>query len=373
MFMRALSTQDLNDLLNGACILGSGGGGPLTIGAAMVKDIETFQTPVQLADVTDVPATAQMAVSAYVGSPDAAASGNLNLDVGARAWDILAGFQNTAFSYVLPGEVGAGNSLAPMTVAVRKQIPVVDAAGARRAIPHFLQCTYAGNHIPISPMAIAGPKQQVVLSQMDNSLAEPISRGAIQGVFNDATAVAFWSMTGETMSGAAVAGTTSYAIGLGAALRTALAAGADPVETVLGYLGGMLLFTGTIVSAGSTTQDTLDYGTVTLTDGMGETVTIFNQNENLIAWSNRQAQPLGMGPDLLCYLTTKGQVFSNADFALLPKDAEVALIGVPSIAAMRTPYIIGQFLKALVTTGYAGAYIPIEQLWSSGPKSPSQG
>ncbi len=360
--MRTLSSQDLNDLLNGACILGSGGGGPLTIGAEMIKDILKISNTVQLAEPSEIDGSAQMAVSAYVGSPDASNSADLDFAVGARAFDILADYQKTTLSYVLPGEVGAGNSLAPMTVAVRKGIPVVDAAGARRAIPHFLQCTYASNKIPIEPMVVASATTQVVLSQMPNTLAEPISRGAIQGVFNDITAVAFWSMTGAVMNAAAVPNTTSYAIGLGAALRMALASGDDPVKTVVDYLGGLVLFQGTISDSGSSTKGTVDYGTVTMTNPSGELVTIFNQNENLIAWSNKKDHPLAMGPDLLCYLTTTGQVFSNADFAMLPKNAQVALIGVPSIPAMRSPFIIQQFLKALAVTGYAGNYVPIEKL-----------
>ena len=47
---------------------------------------------------------------------------------------------------------------------------------------------------------------------------------------------------------------------------------------------------------------------------------------------------------------------------MLPKNAQVALIGVPSIPAMRSPFIIQQFLKALAVTGYAGNYVPIEKL-----------
>jgi DUF917 family protein len=93
----------------------------------------------------------------------------------------------------------------------------------------------------------------------------------------------------------------------------------------------------------------------------GSEVTIYNQNENLIAFSNKSYVPLCMGPDLICYLTTKGQVFSNADFKTLPKNARIAVFGVPA-RVMRNPFILNQFAIALAGIGYAGSYIPVEKL-----------
>ncbi len=93
----------------------------------------------------------------------------------------------------------------------------------------------------------------------------------------------------------------------------------------------------------------------------GSEVTIYNQNENLIAFSNKSYVPLCMGPDLICYLTTKGQAFSNADLQTLPKNARIAVFGVPA-RVMRNSFILNQFAIALAGIGYAGAYVPVEKL-----------
>jgi hypothetical protein len=365
--MRQLTEQDLKDLLAGACILGAGGGGPFSIGESVLKDLAALP-PVVLADPSEVQETDRMAVSAFVGSPAQAETAPLDFSAATLAYDLLATTLGVTFTHVLPGEVGAGNSLIPLTVGARKGLPVVDAAGGRRACPGLLMDTYAGNRVPVSPMAIASQSQQVVVSKMDNSVADPVARGVIGGAFNQSAGVAMWSMDGKTMKAAAVGGTTTYALALGATLRRAVGCGRDPVAAVVDFLGGVVLLQGTIASVSEVSRGAFDFGKVTLRSADGTEATIFSQNENLIAWGNRRSQPLAMAPDLICFLTSEGQVFSNADFSMLPKNAEVAVIGQPSIPQMRTPFIIDQFMKAVAATGYGGPYVEIEKLnpWPGG-------
>src|SRR5216683_2543927 len=115
-----LTIQQLNYVLNGACIMGSGGGGPYTVGQQVLKYIGN--RPVYLVPTASVPDNLSMAVSAFVGSPDAAANQALDFSVAATAFTALSNAVGKPFSYVLPGEVGAGNSLIPMAVAVDKGI-----------------------------------------------------------------------------------------------------------------------------------------------------------------------------------------------------------------------------------------------------------
>src|SRR6266446_9111795 len=105
----ALTTQQLKYILDGSCIMGSGGGGPYTVGQQVLKYIGS--RPVNLVSAVSVPDTSSMAVSAFVGSPDAAANQALDFSVAATAFNALSRTVNLTFSYVLPGEVGAANSL----------------------------------------------------------------------------------------------------------------------------------------------------------------------------------------------------------------------------------------------------------------------
>lgn len=356
-----LTTQQLGYILNGACIMGSGGGGPYSVGQEVLKYIGS--RPVKLTTPADVPDNSSTAVSAFVGSPDAAANQVLDFSVAATAFNALSKAVNTPFASVLPGEVGAGNSLIPMAVAVDNNIPVIDAAGARRAIPGFLMVTYAADGIPASPMILADKNNQVTVS-CDNSIADPVTRGVISGnIFPEDAGIAFWSMSGKTMKSSALGGTTTQAMLIGAALANAIATGQDPVLAVRQQLEtpNFVLCTGTIKSSSEATSGGFDFGTVVIAADDESEVTIYNQNENLIAFSNKSYVPLAMGPDLICYLTTAGQAFSNADLASVPQGQKIAVIGSPA-RQMRVPFILNQFRIALAGLGYAGSYVPVEKL-----------
>jgi DUF917 family protein len=363
-----LTKEQLGYILNGACFLGSGGGGPYAVGQQLLKYIGT--RPVNLVQPSQVPASSSMAVSAFVGSPDAAANQQLNFAVAAEAYQALAKRANATFQCVLPGEVGAGNSLVPMAVAADLKLPVVDGAGACRAIPGLLMCTYAAAQIPITPMVLASSATQVS-AECPNAVADPVVRGIISGgVFQEDAGIAFWKMNATQMQGSVVGGTTSLALKIGQTLAQAIKSGQNPVEAVRKVLPqpNYLLCTGTILSSSETTSGGFDFGTVVIKANDGSKVTLYNQNENLIAFRNNSSEPLAIGPDMLCYLTTSGQPFSNADFGSIPKNQKVALIGVAA-TPMRKPLIIEQFLKALAGLGYAGSYVPIEKLQPQSTKA----
>jgi DUF917 family protein len=358
-----LSVQQLNYILNGATIMGSGGGGPYSVGQQVLQYIGT--RPVRLVPASLVPDNYYTAVSAFVGSPDAAANQVLDFSVAATAFNALSQIVGFYFPCVLPGEVGAVNSLIPMAVAADNKVAVVDAAGAPRAIPGFLMVSYAAAGIPAAPMILADKNNQVTLN-CANPIADPVTRGVISGgVFPEDAGIAFWSMNGKTLNtpGVAVTGTTTQALTIGQALANAIGSGQDPVLAVMQNMEkpNFVLCTGTIKNSSEATSGGFDFGTVVIAADDGSEVTIYNQNENLIAFSNKSYVPLAMGPDLICYLTTKGQVFSNADLDTLAPGTKVAVIGVPA-RIMRVPFILNQFAIALAGIGYAGSYVPIEKL-----------
>jgi DUF917 family protein len=365
---QSLTIKQLNYILDGACIMGSGGGGPYTVGKKVLQYIGSKyigDRAVNLVPAVSVPDNLSMAVSAFVGSPDAAANQVLDFSVAATAFNALSKAVNTPFAYVLPGEVGAGNSLIPMAVAIDNNIPVVDCAGAPRAIPGFLMVSYAAAGIPASPLVLADKNNQVTVN-CANAIADPVTRGVISGnVFPEDAGIAFWTMNGKTLNtlGNAVKGTTSQAMVIGQALANAIGSGQDPVLAVMQNMEkpNFVLCTGTIKNQTEATSGGFDFGTVVIAADDGSEVTIYNQNENLIVFSNKSYVPLCMGPDLICYLTTKGQVFSNADLDTLPKGARVAVFGVPA-RVMRSPFILNQFGIALAGIGYAGSYVPVEKL-----------
>jgi uncharacterized protein len=362
---RTLDARDLDDILVGACILGCGGGGPLVLGQELAKDVVKLGIPPlrAVADVGDDDATA---VSAAAGSPTAAATGAFPYQVATTAFRALASRRGAPFDCVLPGELGAGNSFIPMLVAAQCGLPLVDAAGARRAMTTLQEATYAAAGLPTSPVVLADEDTTITFSAPGAAQADQVMRAVMSsGTFPDFAGVAFWAMDGRAMKGAAIPGTLSYALGLGQALRKARTARKDAVKAVCAYLRGKELFRGKISATAEAPGGGFDVGRTALTSDDGKTTcTVYNQNENLIAWRSDRSTPLGMGPDLLCWLTADGQPFSNAtpDVQQFAAGKEIVLIGAPSAPQSRVPSIIGAYLSLLLPMGYGGGYVPIEDL-----------
>ena len=361
---KTLSKTDLQDILNGACILSSGGGGPYAIGEQIISQLKQ---PVRLISPADVDDAATMAIAAAVGSPDAAGAAPFPMTIAPLAFDALNALHKPTtgkdFDYVLPGEVGSGNTFIPMTVAAGKGIPIVDAAGARRSVPTLTTSTYNNPKASIAPIVVASPQSTVSFTAQDAARAEGPLRSIISaGGFGQFAGVAFWAMTGKVMKAIAVHNTTTYAMQLGQVLRKALAkiGKQDPVNAVCEFLGGRVVIIGELANPSESTAGGFDTGAVTITTAdQSRKVWIYNQNENLIAWDEQRDTPIGMAPDLLCYLTTDGIPFTNADLSRA-KGKQVALIAAPSDAALRQPAMIAAFQAVLQGLGYAGPYIPIE-------------
>ncbi|MBK9106367.1 MAG: DUF917 domain-containing protein [Saprospiraceae bacterium] len=363
--MTTLSHDDLKRLLDGATILGSGGGGPKSIGEQFLKYL-LKQPPVSVIDPKELTKDQWVAVGAGVGSPLAAAN-NFPTDVPKMAFQSLEktlSQQNPPINLmgVLPGEIGAGNTFVPLAIASQLKLPIVDASGARRAIPSLTQCTYA--HLPISPIVLANKTTDVSFSADNAAEAEPIMRAIISsGTFTEDAGIAFWNMNGVTVQQNAVVNTLTYALELGKVLYSALQAKQDPVKAVVKYLKGYILFKGEIVDTTESTEGGFDFGTVVLRDKKKNIMTIYNQNENLIGWVSNKMHPVAIAPDLISYLTTDGITFSNADLGLA-QGKEVVVIGSPSTAQLRSPAIMPAWTAALTSLGYAGQYVPIEEIWA---------
>ncbi|HEX5618623.1 MAG TPA: DUF917 family protein, partial [Solirubrobacteraceae bacterium] len=173
---RTLSATDLEDLVNGACLFGAGGGGPFSLGESLAKQIVSHGAPVVLASVSSMTAADSCCVSAGVGSPDAAASG-FPFDAAAHAFDALGRVRGSAVTHVMPAELGAANSILPMTVAALRGIPILDAAGSFRAVPEIEQSTFATRGAPIGTVVLANADQEVYFPGTDPPTVDATMRG----------------------------------------------------------------------------------------------------------------------------------------------------------------------------------------------------
>jgi uncharacterized protein len=353
--LTTLTRTDLNDILCGATLLGSGGGGPVWMGQKLIEQLS--DSTITLIDPAEVDDEGMMGVVSFFGVPQILQQ-QTSLNYGAitnTAFQALAQAKSTVFQYVLPLETGGGNSFIPMTAAALNGIPIVDGDGAGRAIPSPAVCTLAV--LPISPVVMARSSDEIITLIASNiQMAVSALLGTITSItdFTLGTGLAMWAVSGAQMKPVVVSGTISRALSVGRAIR--LAQG-DPVEAAVNATGGKLLFVGTVKSINIPPSFSL--GTTVFTDGTTD-VTVFSMPDNMLAWSSKYPAPITMAPDSICYMTPDGQTLSITELQALPPGQEVAILSVPAAQALRTSPFLDMYMGLLKSAGYGGPYVPVD-------------
>jgi DUF917 family protein len=374
MATQTLSKTDLRDILNGAVILGNGGGGPMSSGQALLKQVLSSPNPVRTVDpYEDVADQDTMAGVFFHSTVDQAPAARMDVDSAVHAFNALNEIERNAsgrdFAYVLPLEVGAATLLF-LAVAARLNLPVIDGDSAGHAINSLIWSSFAipEYKLPLAPIALSNGRQSISLASPDLNTASNSMWAAIGGPpLNGDAGMAFWAMDGKGMKPAIVPHTLTAARLLGKALRDALRAHRDPVQAVVDHLKGYLLFRGHIAGFTPQPNDIATGSLVVQSKDSTRTARVYNTRENMILYTSDQPEPAVMGPDLICYLTADGKPFTNEDLAAMPNygvGTEMALIGVEAGDKCRNPFIVNAYLQALQNMAYAGPYVPIEQLWA---------
>lgn len=367
---KMLSKDDLMDVANGAGFMGSGGGGPLTTGINLVKSLPEG-AQIELVNVDEVDDGRLTAIVADMGAPNAMLKIK-TADSMVAAFKELRSFcksNGKILGHCLPVEVGGENTIVPLVVAHHLGLPCVDADGAGRAVPSLTQTTMYGAGVDPDPAYLAnGAGEAIGIRAKQTTRVEFLARPILEDGFDEQAGLAMWPMNYETLKKAApILGNIEVARQLGKRIR--LSAG-DYVRVVRDFFyergrGGYLMFRGTLKDYKVSTAGGFDLGIATFHDEKSnKTVRTYSQNENLMAWCDECTAPLATAPDSICYLTTDGQPFSNADIkAMNLIDAEVAIIGLIADRELRTNTKIQEsFQTAIQTLGYAGPYIPIEEI-----------
>jgi uncharacterized protein len=353
-----LDSTDLQDILNGSCIVGCGGGGPYDVGRALVDLLHP--NTVQLVDLNDVRDDEQAVVVGVVGAMDLrvrSVTPTVTIRPSLFTGALQGGRQTPgvgggkSISYVVPFEIGAGNSFVPMVVAAALGLRVVDASGVDRAVPVLAASALASHGVPVSPIVLADEAHDVTLQAKNAVDADRKVNRAITGARSTFPAgyatIAAWSMSGAALKSAAMPATLTRARLLGRALREARARGDDPVRTVQAFLSGKIECIGKVgVNIDQAARKRFDEGVVPIETPQG-LFTVYKANENLVL-ANPHGQPVVCAPDLICYLRTNGDPLTNAelrDVIYGGRPAEVAVISAPANPELRDPSIVRAFQR----------------------------
>ncbi|MBD1912000.1 MULTISPECIES: DUF917 family protein [unclassified Leptolyngbya] len=381
--------QSLQDLLDGAAFLSVGGGGPKSMGRDMLGTLDPSQV-IPMVGVDQVGDDQWVVMSAYLGSPIAAAnlkSPSFNsLERCIRALEKSAG---VSVSFVVPGEIGAVNSIAPILAACDLGVPVVDADGCGRAVPLIAATTFGLQNELIQRGGAAIANDANDPTQYQSAVFQACTTSQIQtnaiavigsSAYGLLGAIATWLMKGSELKKFAVPGGLSNAIAVGAAIRQSQGNYLQDVQQALKTAGLKSRVLGGApmkpLKMAVATQQGHDHATLTLqVSGSEEIVTVYMVNENILAYSSKLSQPVIMAPDMLAWLGLDGSTFDNSELAAKIQTGEAGElyaigieatqpIGAPSqahrIAFRDDPGILKVMQAMMEDLGYAGSYVKFQ-------------
>jgi DUF917 family protein len=371
-----LSTeQDVDDLLRGLVLFGTGGGGHPRVGRRYLMRHIQDGRPLRLTDLSEVPdnawtcsvfgmgsvaphpplSDAERAQLGYVGEPVECPM--------VEAVRELSEYTGKDIHALVSFEPGAVATSGPLDVATRMGIRMVDADYCGRAVPKLSQTMVAIAGHTLWPAAICDSwGNSLVLKRAPSSeMAETIGK-LLSTVTKrpDAFAIcahAGFLLPGHLMKQMVVPGTLSRAYAVGAAIRAARQAGDDPISAAARALDGWVIFSGKIVRWEWESRDGYMFGTNHISGEQrfaGHSLRLWLQNENHIAWLDDV--PYVTSPDLIMVTNAEtGEPCVNTDLA---EGLRVAVVGTRADARYRTAE--GLAAMGPAHYGYAIPYQPIE-------------
>ncbi len=353
-----LSKRDVEDLVVGAAILGTGGGGDPYIGKLMVLQELERGKRVEIVGVDEVDNDSFIVPVAAMGTPVVLVEKIPSGKEALFSLNLLEKYFNKKVEFISPIEAGGVNSTIPLVVGAERGLPVIDADGMGRAFPELQMVTFHLYGIKATPMAISDERgNAAILDTIDNYWAERIAR-VITVRYGGSAWIAIYPTFGKPYKEAAVRGSISLAIEIGRTLREAKAGGKNPIDALLDLVHGFELFRGKIIDVqrfniggfarGEAVIDGLD-------DYKGSRLTIRFQNENLVAI--RDDDIIASVPDLITVLDIEtGRPITTER---LRYGLRVLVIGIPCNEKWRTPK--GLEVVGPKYFGYDIEYVPIER------------
>jgi len=365
--------QDCENFIKGCLFMATGGGGGLDWGRRVFRDALQEGLPIGWVDVSEIPDDALTVTPYSMGSIAPMSEETLNEierlglkdKFGDRAIEEavkeLGNYLGKPVGCIVAGELGAGNTPAPLVVGARLGIPVVDGDYAGRAIPEEMQGTpylYGKHSWPFASVDKWG-NVTIVKYTVSPHLLERIGKMLAVAAFGNTT-LAATPLIGKEMKQVIIPGTLSMCLKIGTEMHRAKEQGRDQIDAALQVTGGWRLFEGVVTKKEWEDRGGYMYGTTTL-EGSGEyagqVLKVWFKNENHVTWLNDK--PWVCSPDIVSLIDkATGEGFCNAS---IKAGDQAVVIGIKGLEAFRTRFGLDESSGPRYY-GFDIEYIPIEVL-----------
>lgn len=362
-----LTQQAIEDLAVGCAFLGSGGGGDPHYSLLELSGLIEQQggdINIKVISTSELADDDLVAPCGWIGAPTVSLE---KLPSGKEALAGLAVLEKTVgrkVNAIFPVEIGGSNGLAPLILAAKTGLPVVDCDGMGRAFPESQMVVFNVQGVSASPAVLTDAKgNSFVIDTVDNLTEELVARAstvALGGICH----LFEYIQSGKQTKNFAIDGTLSIAVQIGRSIRKAKEQGDDPFTALInvmqschlyGFCG--ILFDGKVMDLQRETKQGFSVGHVTIEsfDGKNQMQIEF-QNENLIA--RIDGKVFATVPDIITVMDREtAQTITTEQ---IKYGQRVKVLGVSSPAVLRTP----NALKILgpEAFGMSDEYAAIEQL-----------
>ncbi|HHY77303.1 MAG TPA: DUF917 domain-containing protein [Clostridiales bacterium] len=368
-----LDKNDVDALLIGLGIYGTGGGGDPEWGRKIIENDFSKGRVYEIVDPEDVEDDAFVCSGGIMGSVKALEY--MSYDEIVESWEkefiLMKAFKEMEkikgrkIDYIIPFEAGGLNTPVIMTLAARMGIPVINADAVGRSAPETQMTSFVGYGISLNPMPLVDHKGNtiVVMSANELTYADEIGRFVVTkggGMGGNA----HYAMSGAELKKSCIPGAISNSIRVGKLILEAQRKGIDPVDEFVEKENGLKLFEGVVTEVVGEDKGGFYLTNVTLDgtkDYTNKKAKLVIKNEVMAVWIDGKIKSIF--PDLVCMLYTESGIgVMSSD---IKEGMKISLVGFPCHERLR------YCLKTEAgKTAFGGArygypeleYIPIEQL-----------
>lgn len=338
-----VTAEDARDIALGAAVLGAGGGGnpylaELRLGMELARGRAVVVWP-----LTAVRDDEQGCGMSGMGAPTVGIEKLPRGDEMIEAVRALERHTGRKVDWLVVGEIGGGNAIAPLVAAAHSGLPVIDCDPMGRAFPELQMDTFMIGGVKPYPFALHDAHGNTVVFDRvtDAKAAERLGR-AVTTAMGASAALALPWITGAELRRTAIPGTLSLARDIGRAMRRARERHEDPIAALGRVVPLARLFHGKVVDVDRRVTGGFARGSVRLSgldEDAGDALVVELQNEYLVAWRERAGsgarEVAATTPDIIALLDD--ETGEPATTEVLRYGLRLVAVGIPAPRQLKTP------------------------------------
>lgn len=368
-----LTHDDIEPLLEGLAILGTGGGGNPAWGRMILENDVARDRTWNIVPLESVPDDWTIVCGGIMGSVKALEA--IGFDKVLEGWETdcpllrvtryMEQLLGRRIDAMVPFEAGGLNSPIVLTLAARAGIAAIDGDALGRSAPETQMTSWHGHGVELTPMPLADSLGNIVVvsravepTYVDEVGRWVVTRGGYLGANNH------HPMSGAQLKQTTVPGTFSRALAFGRTVQAARAAGHDPIAAAADALGARHLIFGRIESLQEEERMGFYFTTATLPglgSDTGQAARLVIKNEAMLCFLDDR--PVTIFPDPIYLLDPQtGRGLMSVELAA---GHEIVLLAAPAHPRLRAAAMTEAGRKAMSPARFGHPdliYRPMEEL-----------